>query len=389
MSARNTFFFHFILYLSLIVPFVILYRANPEQHVLIACLCSSFAGLQLLRYRVLQLEMISLPSMILLFIQWVIVFFIQIIDGSFVPQIYFFILLSEAALRAPVAFSAPFTFICYLGFAFGSAVHLSFPPFEEIIFIIPRSLEYVLIFGFSYVTKKVTDQKEKLDQAYDRLKKANRELEEKTLIEERVRISREIHDTIGHTLTTALVGMEASKQLVLHHQTEQAIDKLDQVKQQVKKSLEDIRKSVRTLHEKKSFVHFKDSLTALINETMKYSEVDIKYTIPQLPPLSPQKELAIYRALQEGLTNGIRHGQAQQFKFSLFEENDHLHFLLIDNGNMPKNWRYGFGLTSMMERVHSLEGALEITRNQYGGCQLYIRIPVRSNAKSLLHMEGA
>lgn len=295
MLHRPTTILTVIMYFSLLVPMLFLKTGNPDIWTELLALALVYSALQVIRHHLYSINFSSWPNLLMLLIQWGIAFAIQIIDGSFIPQIYFFIILAEAAYKTSVKFSVPFALFCYLGFVYGIYLHYNQPPFEEIRFVIPRILEYGLIFGFSYVTQKANLQKEQLNHAYETLKRNQQHLEEKTLMEERVRLSREIHDTIGHTLTTALVGMETGKQLMLHRKTDEAIDKLDLAREQVKNSLENVRKSVKTLHKQQSFIHFEKSLQALIEETRTHTDVIIDANISKLPPMNAQQEITLYQ----------------------------------------------------------------------------------------------
>jgi len=370
--------FHTILYLSLLITFVFLYMQNPADRLLVTTLASAFTLLQIVRYRILEMSLLRWPGLLLFLLQWVIVFVLQIIDGTFIPQIYFFIMITEAALRAPIRFSGPFTILCYLGFALGVYFHFGMPPFGEVSFVLPRMMEYGMNFAFCYTARMLNDQKEELNRAHDKLKAAHLQLEEKTLMEERMRISRDIHDLIGHTLTTALVGMEAGKQLALHQRTEQAVAKLEQARTHVLESLQQVRKSVHTLYEQKSFIRFKESLLELIDRTEQVAGVRVLHAIEgDLPPMSAQQEITVYRALQEGLTNGIRHGRSSEFRFALRAEDGNVQFELTDNGTMPKKWKLGFGLSAMRERVVKLGGQFGVDAVD-GGCRLRIRLPLHA-----------
>ncbi|MCI3921152.1 histidine kinase [Paenibacillus sp. TRM 82003] len=322
------------------------------------------------------MEILRWPGILLLLSQWGIILSLQIIDGTFIPQIYFFVLICDTAIRSPGKFSIPFTIFCYVGFVCGVYFHHGRPPFAEISFVIPRAIEYGLYFGFCFVARKIHVQKEALDEAYGKLRSMHLQLEEKTLLEERMRVSREIHDIVGHTLTTALVGIETGKQLAMHNRMEQAVQRLEQTREQIKSSLHNVRETVHALYERKSFIRFKESLIALIDDTMNVAGVRIQYDLTDLPDMSSQQELAVYRALQEGLANGIRHGSSTVFHLSLSMKEGCVVFTLTDNGTMPKQWKLGFGLSSMEDRVCKLGGRFEVSRSAEGGCRLMIRLPL-------------
>ncbi|MNI87238.1 Sensor protein VraS [compost metagenome] len=83
----------------------------------------------------------------------------------------------------------------------------------------------------------------------------------------------------------------------------------------------------------------------------------------------------IYHALQEGLTNGIRHGHGSEFSFSLRDEGSSVQFRLADNGTGSSHIEMGFGLKMMRERVKQLKGTLNIDSEPDKGCLLRMNLP--------------
>ncbi|MCH1624588.1 sensor histidine kinase [Ferdinandcohnia quinoae] len=375
----------FVLYFSLLIAFGFLVTDNPDNQVKMIILTTFFTLIQVFRISILPRIKFKIKTpieVLLITIQFVFAFFIQMIDGYFVPQIYFFILLSEVAYSYRLVISIPFTFMNYLAFVFGVYINHNYPPFADISFVIPRMLEYWLIFGFSYMAKRSNEQSKQLEIAFQQLEIANAELAEKTLIEERIRLSRELHDTIGHSLTTTIVGLEVSKQLHEKGLTQKAIERIPTIQDQIKKSLQDIRLSSRTLHDNPLRLSFKQQVENLLNNTAQQSDIIITHDISDIQNLSPNQEITLYRALQEGLTNGIKHGKATQFSFSLKESGDHIQFHLQDNGNAGQGFEFGFGLTSMHERICAIGGTLELNLTQTKGCSLIILIPIIHKGKT-------
>ncbi|MCX7923775.1 MAG: sensor histidine kinase [Clostridia bacterium] len=255
-------------------------------------------------------------------------------------------------------------------------------------------MEYTVYFVFTvvvvYALKHQINQKRVLDSTMDelRIRKLNLEttnrklhetmeaLEEMTVLKERNRIAREIHDTVGHTLTTVLIEIEAGKRL-MQKKPDLAEEKLELAQEQVRKGLNDIRKSVRMLKEGSDLMTFIPSIHSLIEETEKHTGVSVKCIFADLPKMSAEQEKLLYRALQEGLTNGIRHGHGTEFEFTLEICDGRLYFILKDNGDGFDHITLGFGLTVMKERVKELDGNFDIFSQKGQGCCLRIDIPVK------------
>ncbi|MDN5344482.1 MAG: hypothetical protein PWQ18_593, partial [Clostridia bacterium] len=182
------------------------------------------------------------------------------------------------------------------------------------------------------------------------------------------------HDTVGHTLTSVLVQIEAGRRL-LHKDAGLVGRKLEQCQEQLRKGLDDIRRSLRLLRESGAPGGVPD-LETLIRDVVKNTGVTVDYRIAPLPRLDPARRYVLYRALQEGLTNGIRHGGSKSFSFSLTEENGTARFLLQDYGKGAEEIQPGFGLTSMRERVKELNGNLAVSSRAGAGCRIEITLPL-------------
>lgn len=312
----------------------------------------------------------------LLLVQLGLVGLIILLDGGFVGLIFLFILIGDASIESSRFFGMLFTILAYLCFVFGHWVYYQFPPFSEISYVIPRSLEFIAIYGLGYLIKIAYQQKQQLELTNEQLKNAAGELEQKVLLQERTRISREIHDTVGHSLTAALSGLQAAIHLA-DRDSEKAVDMMNRTYKQVQLGLEDVRRSVHTLKDGPVFPAFVPALLALMEKMELQTFVKIFKEIDEdFPKISPLQEITLYRALQEGLTNGVRHGKSTEFLFSLRIINEQLQFTLTDNGCGWKGQTFGFGLLGMQERVNEAMGTLTVTPSKTGrGTTLLIELP--------------
>ncbi|MDY7042632.1 sensor histidine kinase [Virgibacillus salarius] len=371
-----------IIIIGLIITLPLLSLDQQEHFLQIYLFTILFIITYIIRNFIFHVDLHSLKGGIILFIQLFIALAINIYDNSFISEIYLLVLVGEAAMHRTKQFSIPFSFLAYTFFVIGRFIN--YPSFESLHFIIPKSLEFVSFFALSYLAKIIVNQKQQLAKAYESIKKAALSLEENTLFAERTRISREIHDTIGHTLTTTIMGVKASNKLI-DHDKKKAKQLLNDIQIQLQNGLNDVRKSVKLLNNQQSFIEFLPSITSLLEDTIDQTGITIDYHIdaPNLH-ISPKQELVIYRALQEGLTNGIRHGPSTHFEFLLYKEDSNTIFKLIDNGRGfdIKQATLGFGLISMQERVRELKGEWLITSlPNNGGTELMISLPSISQSQ--------
>lgn len=325
------------------------------------------------------------------------VYFIAMMDMSKVSEIYFYVLIIDSILCYSLKFSLFGGFVIYLSYLFVRFMRFikwntfDFKYFSPALY--ENALYFILIFLIVYIAKRQFTQSqilsstmaeleiktEKLVETNLKLQHSLKELENMTAINERNRIAREIHDTVGHTLTTVLIEIEAGKRLILRN-SELAVDKLNLAQGQVRKGLDDIRLSVRALKEGNNILSLIPSIQSLIRETERHTNVKIDFAFDSDLTLSEAQGKVLFSALQEGLTNGIRHGQCSAFTFSLKRAMEHTLFMLKDNGLGCRKISFGFGLTAMKERVQALGGTLDMDSKEGQGFTLTIKLPLEEEA---------
>ncbi|ERI93611.1 histidine kinase [Clostridiales bacterium oral taxon 876 str. F0540] len=318
-----------------------------------------------------------------IFLESALIYWIARIDVSGASEILFFILTGRAVIGFSVKYGFIFTLINFLSFIIIDYIKMGYPIISS---IVPKVFNYLLnfgfVFGFSFVAKFEILQREKLDKTKKELEKAYEKLQEsydtkeQLLVErERNKIAGEIHDTVGHTLTTVIVELEAAKRL-MKKDMELSQEKLELAQEQVRKGLNDIRKSVRALKSGDEILEFETGVVSLIKETEKHSGVRIDYSLDDFNNLDQNVHKVLLRALQEGLTNGIRHGQSSEFKLSITKRDNTAIFTLEDNGLGADSLELGFGLSNMKHRVEQLKGSFKVNSTKNQGCKINIEIPL-------------
>ncbi|MDF2961333.1 MAG: yxjM [Paenibacillus sp.] len=184
---------------------------------------------------------------------------------------------------------------------------------------------------------------------------------EQSVIEERNRIVHDIHDIVGHTLTATLVQIEAARQLIVRNEQE-GLQRLEQSQQLIRKSLEDIRTAVRVMKQPDESMDLESQLRRFIHEAEQTADITVNSRIDLPDPVTDSYlKKVIYHALQEGITNGIRHGNGHYFQLRLQVQDGELRFTLWNDGAPYHDAEMGFGLTGMHQRVKQLGGVLRIT----------------------------
>lgn len=190
---------------------------------------------------------------------------------------------------------------------------------------------------------------------------------------ERTRIARDIHDALGHTLTTLGVQLEVAQKLRQRH-PEQALDAIDMAKALTDQCLEDVRLALQTIHA--STFDFNQALRVLIEQASQHTALTITTDI-NLPPLMAQTSQQLYRIMQEGLTNIRKHAEATHVHLRVTATDDRIHLTLMDDGKGfdPTVSHIGLGLQSIQQRVNLLAGEFTVKSAIGKGTQLEISLP--------------
>ena len=220
--------------------------------------------------------------------------------------------------------------------------------------------------------------KEELAIANQRIRTYALKAEENGSLQERNRIAREIHDSLGHSLTALNLHLEmAVKFSQIEPEKSRAV--LVEAKRLGSIALRDVRQSVSTL--RSDPLHNQDLPTALykLADEFKLSNHVRPACYVNVPPdLPPPIAVTIYRIVQEALTNISKYAKATQVEIEIRTLPKEIELRIIDDGIgfIPTNNTTGFGLQGMRERVLSLQGKFELVSTPNAGCQIVAVIPL-------------
>lgn len=322
-------------------------------------------------------------------VQVVLIFILSLVSSGTWFILFYFVIIYDFIFEKEGFSFIFFAILCYCLSLVGSYCNVNE---SEVLNFYSLAFYNLILFSFTttivYLLKYICRTNDKLENAKNQLSIKNIELrqyienmrqayeknEDYLVLNERNKFAREIHDTVGHTLTTALVEMEASKVLMEKGEQEAEI-KLDSALEQVRKGLKEVRTSVRALGEAK--IDYHNEVIELIKNSILHAEVAIRYNIDDFSNEDEITKRCIFRALQEGITNGIRHGAATAFLFKLKYDKNFLRFSLENNGKGMTQIQKGFGIKAMEERVREANGVLNIITDIDEGFNIYINFKLR------------
>jgi signal transduction histidine kinase len=189
------------------------------------------------------------------------------------------------------------------------------------------------------------------------LRAAQASLAETARAEERNRIARELHDVIAHTLVVSQLHV-ASARLAVQNDPSDAVRSLAEAERLGRESLAEVRRAVGLLRDGDS-----DGLAPLpgaadvpaLAERFQAAGTDVALTVTgELAAVSPTAGLALYRVLQEALTNAVKHAGGWPVTVAVDVADDRVG-LLVETGAPPGSGT-GVGLSSMSERAASVGG---------------------------------
>lgn len=223
-----------------------------------------------------------------------------------------------------------------------------------------------------YTLKKQMITSVKLESLLGTVNEQSEQLKALAVIEERNRMAAEMHDTVGHTLTAAVMALEAAETLL---PDSQAAQKLHQGKEQVRRGLSELRASVRAIRAG-SETDFATSLDRLLGEIRLDTGLEIHVIMESEVTLPPLQAGILLSAIKECATNAIRHGHASQADILMMEHHGRLRLTFTDNGQGSSEVRPGSGLSIMQERIQGVGGTTEVHSEPGEGFTVSLTIPV-------------
>lgn len=190
---------------------------------------------------------------------------------------------------------------------------------------------------------------------------------------ERTRIARDIHDSLGHTLTSLDVQLELAQRLY-ERNSNKLQPALETAKLLASQSVQEVRRAVTTMREETFDLN--KALPQLLESFISHPSIKVKSKI-DLPQLPLQTNHQLYCVVKEGLENIRKHSQAQVIHLKGYASADAVILELKDDGigfDIAKPTQ-GFGLRGMQERVQLIGGSIQLDSTPGQGTCIQIRIP--------------
>lgn len=236
---------------------------------------------------------------------------------------------------------------------------------------------------------RLEESNAELERAHKQLQEYADEVEELTIVRERTRLAREIHDILGHHLSILNIQLETIGKLQERDPARAAIE-ITEARRVAAQSMQEVRNAVAALRPTSiATLSLADALAQLGKE-FEYNSPDTDLILDletELPALPPDISLALYRSTQEALTNIRKHAQASKVLVRLRYEDGVIELLVLDNGigasTSDAQQGSGFGLVGLRERIELLGGQVTHGPAEQGGYRVMVRVPGPSVSQTL------
>ena len=236
--------------------------------------------------------------------------------------------------------------------------------------------------------QKLSIANEQLAIANSQLSEYALKIEELATLQERNRIARDIHDSVGHALTVLNLHLEAAVK-IWQTDPEEATEFLIESKRLGSNALKEVRQSISTLRaDPLAELSLEDGIISLCEDLQRSSNIspnldldlDSNFSNFNLN-LKPEIKIAIYRITQEAFTNIFKHAEATEVTIKIKVKNqksNNLQLIIDDNGKgfQPNQNTTGFGLHSMRDRALTVGGSLNVETAPNSGCKITATFPI-------------
>lgn len=243
------------------------------------------------------------------------------------------------------------------------------------------------IFFILQLTNKLLverQMRQQLADAHAQLQQYSEKIEDLAAAQERTRIARNIHDSLGHALTSLNIQLQTAAKL-WEKEPIQSRSFLTQAQELGKMAMQEVRASISTLREDASDERpLESKIETLVDDFRKGTGLAIDLNTSHCGSVPLPVAKTVYRIVQEALTNIFKHAQAAQVQIQLNNTQEILHLTVKDNGKgfdaNKKNC--GFGLLGIQERVAAVKGRYQLKTSPGKGCQIEVEIPKSNSSKN-------
>ena len=323
---------------------------------------------------------------------WPLLWRVLAVNAGLLGSAFLLLVLTLVTVSAPIA-SLVEALILFGGLVTILAVDLLllrgvFRPLEQLVermrtVDLLRPVQRLPAGGGSVEVRELVDA---FNEMIDRLETERRESSRRVLAaqeDERLLISGRLHDSVGQTLTGALLQLRS----IGGSSSPAQQAELSETQQTIRQALDEVRRIAHELRPAAlTQIGLVSALTELTTSFARQSHIQIVPRLaPDLPQLTPECELTVYRVAQESLANAGRHAHASHIGVVLEHDADRVVLRIADDGHGLEPGanldRHG-GISGMRERAALIDGTLTIEPSPAGGIEVTLAVPIRQERRA-------
>ncbi|MFC6176468.1 sensor histidine kinase [Companilactobacillus huachuanensis] len=325
------------------------------------------------------------------YLNFILLGLIQLADPKTALVVYYYFLIVTVAEYTVKQNPRPkhiiiLLFIIFFGFiTIPTSLNLNYSSWTGYVQLIlsPYTVQFWSTYLISYLYLNLIEKNRAIDTLnkelmtkVDQLQDYSSKIKELTLIEERQRISQNLHDMLGHSLIGLRLHLDALNQ-VIDKDPEKSHQILDKSKEIIDHSLVELRETVNELNETKELADLTTALQELQSSISVTDEVKVDLQMYfNVNNLDISVKDLIYKTCQEFITNSIKHGHSSLITIKLRKIDDTLTLTLKNNGLDAQSIVASNGINGIKERVKKLNGQVKFGTNKPSGFTTDITIPI-------------
>ena len=229
------------------------------------------------------------------------------------------------------------------------------------------ALNFIVVYVIVYLNEREESQ-------HNEIVSLQEDLRHMAVVEERNRLSREIHDGLGASLSSLIIQSE-----YLHNLAEdpELKSEIEEIKDVAEESIDELRRSISMMRDDFDLVPSLEDYCQTFAQRIGF-EVRFEVT-GELPRLEGELQLTVFRVLQEALTNVRKHARAERVDVLLIYQDGKLRLVVTDDGrgfDFKGELQGHYGLGNMRERARHYGGEVEIVSSRDQGCRILFEIPI-------------
>ncbi len=306
---------------------------------------------------------------ILFIIDLLLIYFLELnsrlLINYFLHSFYIIVLLEASVtleIKNGIIIGSTAIIVSMIKFAYLIYFKFNISSISQMIFFLIINILVLTVALFAQHNKQEREKKDilykELLDAHKKLKEYTVEVKRLSIVEERNRIARDIHDNLGHNMTALIMQLQMAEHYIKTDSPKSQELLINSIKT-AKDSLSGIREVVETLRETRAIPATDKAIKALAEEFSVKTGIETELNINGKIINNQQASEAIYHILQECLTNAVRHGDATKIWLELDYKNDSVTFNIKDNGTGAENLTEGYGMKGIRERVNDFNGSVE------------------------------